>query len=215
MDLLTILNGSKVINVIRLSVDLVGHSYSIYKSADGTLAEFREVETLTKDLKDCNWALSQYLKRVDSLQPRHGIRPAPVHTLTVNAPLCNAHDGFTTPDEEALAGLCKGCNEIAGTLLAKLDRLKCRPGASGREWNAARQAFRSLWTKSEIDAMNSRLRGYREQLNTRLLVLLRYACPSTCIMVSKVLIPPPSPQRPVGSKYDVARWSTRNARTQC
>jgi len=81
-----------------------------------------------------------------------------------------------TNDEEELRVLCAKCDEVAQQLPDRLRKLVVRP-ANLRQWKSIRKALKSVWSKSDIDALAERLDGYRRQLNTRFLVDLSYAAP--------------------------------------
>lgn len=75
-------------------------------------------------------------------------------------------------EDEGLRTLCLSCNKIAGELVARLDLLKV--GDRNRNWKSIRQALKSVWIKSTLDEIAARLQAYRFQLNTRILLSLRY-----------------------------------------
>ncbi|KAF1967009.1 hypothetical protein BU23DRAFT_304507 [Bimuria novae-zelandiae CBS 107.79] len=167
--------SANVFQVVNLSIEIVSHGYRIYKSSDGALSEFSDVEKLTTDLSNCNTSLLDYLQRID---PVLQSAPALVRgdtnlTLVAGDDASIKASSFANKDEQVLADLCRDCNRIADTLLLKLVRVKVNPGASRIEWRAATKAFRVAWDKSEIESINSRLRQHREQLNTRLLLSVR------------------------------------------
>jgi hypothetical protein len=176
MDPLTAFGlSANVFQVVNFSIDLVSHGFRIYKSTDGVLDEFSDVEKIATDLSNCNTLLLDYLHRIDAVQlsPDSPLQSNSSATLAANDKLSSKSRSFTDADEQALADLCRDCNRIADTLLLKLVKVKLKPGTSKSEWKAACKAFRIAWDKSEIESINSRLRQYREQLNTRLLLTVR------------------------------------------
>jgi hypothetical protein len=174
MDPLTAFGlSANVFQVVNFSIDLVSHGYRIYKSTDGTLSEFSDTEKLATDLSDCNTLLLDYLHRVDAVKPLPLVRGNSNTTLVACDEAPGKPQRFSNADEQSLADLCRDCNHIADTLLLKLVKVKLRPGTSKTEWRAAAKAFRVAWDRSEIESINSRLRQYREQLNTRLLLSVR------------------------------------------
>lgn len=176
MDPLTAFGlSANVFQVVNFSIDIVSHGYRIYKSSDGMLGEFSDIEKLATDLSNCNVLLLDYLHRVDPVQqsPPSLLRDDSDSTLVSEEQPPVKPSRFATTDEQALADLCRDCNRIADTLLSKLVKVKVKPGASKNEWKAAGKAFRIAWDKSEIESINSRLGQYREQLNTRLLFSVR------------------------------------------
>jgi hypothetical protein len=54
------------------------------------------------------------------------------------------------------------CTLVADKLLQNLQRLKC--SGKRRPWGSIRHALDSVWSKGEIDALESRLNSYRQQL---------------------------------------------------
>lgn len=174
MDPLTAFGlSANVFQVVNFSIDLVSHGYHIYKSTDGTLGEFSDIEKLATDLSDCNTLLLNYLHRIDAVRQSPLVRGDSTTTLVTGNETPSKPQRFVNADEQALADLCRDCNRIADTLLFKLLKVKLKPGSSKIEWKAAAKAFRVAWDRSEIESINSRLRQYREQLNTRLLLSVR------------------------------------------
>jgi len=92
-----------------------------------------------------------------------------------------------TEDEIDLGRICRECNELAQTLLKRLDRLKIPAGRIGRKkrkqlWPSLKVAVESLWTNEDLQAIEGRLHEYREEIDSRILRSLRqvhsYSCPS-------------------------------------
>jgi ankyrin repeat protein/energy-coupling factor transporter ATP-binding protein EcfA2 len=73
---------------------------------------------------------------------------------------------------ELLRELCTGCEEVSKKLLDVLEKLECEGGRS--KWKSFRQALKTVWKESEIEALSKRLERYRGQIDTALLVSLRY-----------------------------------------
>lgn len=76
-----------------------------------------------------------------------------------------------TKDDQALRDLCQGCNEIAQKLLTALGKLKSQ-GKKGK-WKSVRQALKSSWSRDDIEAIQKRLAGFREELELRIIIGLR------------------------------------------
>jgi len=77
-----------------------------------------------------------------------------------------------TGSDASLARIRQGCQEIATVLLARLNALKARKDAGKRE--VFSKAFLAVWSENEIEAMQDKLESYRKQLDTHILVDLRY-----------------------------------------
>lgn len=74
-----------------------------------------------------------------------------------------------------LQELCKACGDAADELLTALSKVKV--DGKGKAWQSFRKALRSIWSKEEIQELEKRLARFRNELNLRLTVGLRYACP--------------------------------------
>jgi hypothetical protein len=209
MDPLTALGiGANVIQLVDFSIKIISHTNQIYKAADGMVDDLRDVEKLATDLSTCNRLLLADLRRIDpeqhssSVPLQHGGGSSSnssnntTTTLVPQAtpPIRSIQLENANADEQALADLCQDCNCIANTLLLKLEKVRYKPGLTSRknEWKAAGKAIRSAWEQTEIEAIHSRLRQYREQLNTRLLLSVRWVFTSLLIyLFNQPTTPPP------------------------
>ncbi|CAI6333870.1 unnamed protein product [Periconia digitata] len=192
MDPLTALGvGANVIQVVDCSIKIISQTHQIYKAADGMADDLRDVEKLATDLSNHNALLLADLRRIDpeqhssSVLLQYGggsssnsnssnnatttlVPQATPPTRSIQLENANAND-------QALADLCQDCNCIANTLLFKLEKVRYKPGLTSRknEWKAAGKAIRSAWEQKEIEAIHSRLRQYRAQLDSRQLLSVR------------------------------------------
>jgi hypothetical protein len=78
-----------------------------------------------------------------------------------------------TEDERALEELAEKCNEIATTLLGRLDKLKVKKEERHRGWKSVRQALKSVWNKRELDDLARELSSYRDQLQFSILLSMK------------------------------------------
>ena len=84
----------------------------------------------------------------------------------------------TSQVERDIVALCQQCNKAAITLLDALNQLN---GASNPNlWDSFKIALRTVWSQGEIDALQSRLESYRQQICMHILVGLR--CASTKVL---------------------------------
>jgi hypothetical protein len=97
------------------------------------------------------------------------IETATNHLVLLNSKLKNA---ATATGDSALESLCKSCNTAAEKLLAALDKVKVN--GEQQKWKSMRKALRSVWSKEEIGELERRLSKFREELNSHIVVDLRY-----------------------------------------
>ena len=148
-DPLTALGAaSSVVQLIAFSSQLISRGNQIHKSIDGSISENIVLEAVTTDLSNLHLRLEQ--------------------SLTSGL-------GSTSfrQNNKALAELISGSSDLAKELLAKLEAVKVR--GRHRKWKSARQALRSVWSQSDIDAIALRLQMYRQELEIHILVSLRLA----------------------------------------
>jgi hypothetical protein len=147
MDGLSALSvAASVAQFIEFTYSLVTKSKEIYTSAHG--APLQQVE------------MEAAIKRLIELSER--IKTAPLQK-----------SGLVVQDQ-ALASICQGCTTISNQLLAKLNKLKIEDGEKHRGYRSFRQALKSVWAKGSIDEMAARLKAFRSEMDSHVLVSLRY-----------------------------------------
>ena len=148
MDALTAVGlAANILQFIDFGIKFVSKGNQIYRSGDGTLPENHDLAVATNDLLVIQTKLTERLRS----------------------------QGLSTcldEDDQALEQLAVASNELALQLLGRLNRVK----AQGRylRWKSWRQALKSICTKKDIDEMARRISLLRDELNTRILVSLRY-----------------------------------------
>jgi hypothetical protein len=80
--------------------------------------------------------------------------------------------GAVTTADPALDKLCTGCLEVSTELLAALAKVSA--GKDPTKWRSVRKALRSVWSKDRISGLEARLGGFRDEVNLRIVVSLRY-----------------------------------------
>jgi hypothetical protein len=103
---------------------LVSKGHHVYRSVDGALPHKFEMEAVATDLSH----LTVRLRSRQSLGNPYAL----------------------TEDERALEALAEKCNEIATTVLGRLDKLKIKKEERHRGWKSVRQALKSVWNKKEL-----------------------------------------------------------------
>jgi hypothetical protein len=141
---------ANVTQFIGLAIKIFAKSRRIYHSADGSLVEYDDLERVTGDVSTLSRKLQESLAM----------------TATSNS---------LTVDEEALCNLCKGCVDVSQELATALENLKSQ-GKPGR-FRSFRQALKSIWSKDYIENLERRMKTYREELNLRIVVGLRFVTP--------------------------------------
>lgn len=147
MDLLTALSlASNGVQFVDFSARLVSEGQKIYRSAEGTLAENEEAETVTQDLN----RLSDNLRR-------------------------SLKDGRTTDslseDDQSLINLCEKCEVVAGELLEKLNKVKI--SGKHRKWKSAFQALKNVSSRDDLEQLAARLETYRSEITLHSVVSIR------------------------------------------
>jgi hypothetical protein len=84
-----------------------------------------------------------------------------------------------TQDDGELRNLARGCAKLARELLAMLEKVKVNKERNPR-LATFRQASKNIWKEKDICDLEERLGRYREQLNQRLVYILRYVL-RTCM----------------------------------
>ena len=76
-----------------------------------------------------------------------------------------------TGSDASLARIRQGCQEIAKELLARLEAFKAKKQGKREVFS---KAFLSVWSEKKVKEMQDKLERYRKQLDTTILVDLRY-----------------------------------------
>ena len=133
-----------VIQVVDFSIKTLAKCKAIYKK--GSLSEHEELRELTKQLVNVR---------------------AELHLPEANL----SAEILTTPDQ-TLLDLAGQCSRTADQLVEKLESLKIEGPRKRRQalWNL----IKCLCEKGEIQNIQKRLDGYRNTLDTQILVSLKY-----------------------------------------
>jgi hypothetical protein len=75
-------------------------------------------------------------------------------------------------DDEELRDLARGCAKLARELLAMLEKVKVNKERNPK-LATFKQALKNIWKDKDISDLEQRLGRYREQLNQRLIYILR------------------------------------------
>jgi len=84
-------------------------------------------------------------------------------------------DGPPSPESQALEDICGNCTKLSKELLSQLDQLRVDEKYKFRRWKSFRQALRSVCSKDKVDDLARRIADCREELNSHLIVSIRYA----------------------------------------
>jgi energy-coupling factor transporter ATP-binding protein EcfA2 len=149
LDPITILSfAANVTQLVATSAQIVCKSHRIYKSADGLISEHQRIEDLTNNFVVLQSSIKCALRSMSAIGP-------------------------LKENDQAIYGVVLASDEMADKLLKKLNAIKVQ--GSGRAWKSLRQALKSVWAQTEVDAMAVRLSDLRGLLQSRLIVCIRYA----------------------------------------
>ncbi|KAI7158770.1 hypothetical protein KC349_g4614 [Hortaea werneckii] len=147
MDPLSALSiGAAVLQFVDFGSRLLVNGYDAYHSVAGATTDNLELEKITQDLSSLCLALE--FNHVTSSR-------------------------VLSRDEKDLLKLALDCRELASSLVQLLQSLKVKSGTRHRSWESIRQAIRSVWKKSEIEDLQARLERIRNEMDSRLLELIR------------------------------------------
>lgn len=69
--------------------------------------------------------------------------------------------------QESIEHMCISCHQVAGELHSALGKLRKRNETC---WESFRVALKTIWTENEIDSMQHRVDGFRQQISLQILV---------------------------------------------
>jgi hypothetical protein len=120
----------------------------LYNSVDGATVGNRELDEASSRIESLSQKLQYELKKQDQG--------------------CHMWDG-----DQALHNICDGCIAVSTELSGGLEELKISAG-NNKKWDSFRKGLKSVWSKGKIEEIVIRLDGFRQELNTHILVELRY-----------------------------------------
>ena len=136
--------AGNIVQFLEFSGKLISGASDLYRSADGSTATNRALESIYSDLE----------------QLCAGLVPASK----------GESKSIRTKSETSLQPLLESCQKLGGEFLAVLEDLKVQGRRRG--WQSVRQALRSVWKASEIQWYEKQLGAYRAQIATRILTML-------------------------------------------
>jgi hypothetical protein len=139
--------ASNVVQFVDFSWKLLSSGNTIYHSKNGALLENQEVEMIADDMSQLTHRLHKSL------------------VLTRKSALL-------TEAEKELMSLSQACEAVAKELLAALDKLKIK--GKRHRWNSFLGALMTVWTEDKVAAIRRRLEEFRSQLDTHVLMSLRF-----------------------------------------
>ncbi|KAK0647106.1 hypothetical protein B0T16DRAFT_414706 [Cercophora newfieldiana] len=97
---------------------------------------------------------------------------APLNVVSSDLHNAVQHLQIPTSDGDAeIVKLAQECSKVSNDMLESIKKLGL--GATLTKWEGARAAFRRVWSKAEIDALDAKLEKFRGQLTLRLLISIR------------------------------------------
>lgn len=139
--------AGNVVQFTEFTINLLSKSRKIFNSEEGTLIENIELEAVARNLAE----LSGRIGETFSTQTRGQI---------------------LTFDDINLKSLCDNCISTAEELLAALGKLRLQ--GKHEKWASFRKALKTVLSENELNGLSRKLEGYRRQIDTQLLVSLRY-----------------------------------------
>jgi hypothetical protein len=77
-------------------------------------------------------------------------------------------------DDQALQTICSGCISVSSIMVSKLAKLKMKQGSGFRKCRSIQQAVKIVWSIPALEDLAARLKAYREEMCSHVLVSLRY-----------------------------------------
>lgn len=150
--------AASVIQFVDFGRKLVSGSLEIYGSADGMSAEHISIGDISKSLSEL----------IVPLRARRDTRLENERNVSNR----NRPQEKGSVAEKELNRICEDCDKVAQQLQQELEKLRLRGGH--RKWGSFKQALSNMWNQSQISALEKKLERIRKQVDTTLLVSLRY-----------------------------------------
>lgn len=152
--------AASIIQFVDFSSEIISKGKYLYNSSNGVLKENEQTETVTVRLQEMTRKLNESLRRSRINNPTTTQVPA---------------DPELQVQHERLKEICQECSDASKELISRLGKLKVPTQTENRKWKSFRQALKSVWSKEAVDAMAKRLELLRNELDSQMLVLVRYA----------------------------------------
>lgn len=142
--------ATAVIQFIEFTTGLVNKGISIHSSASGQTVDHHELESITKSLEQTSEDIQESITKESQQQGRRQL----------------------TGNDRELQRIAADCQKVANELLDVLSQLASKGPKS--KWRSFRQALRATWNEGKIQALETRLDRFRQQLMMNVLNSLRY-----------------------------------------
>jgi hypothetical protein len=146
--------AASIVQLFNFVKDVLGDSHKIYKSANGTLVENMDLETICKRLE----ALSLEIQKNTPEVPARKLSEA----------------------DSQLQTLTGEARTRAKELIQMLESLKNT--SKGSAWESVRKALASAAKSKDLELLEDRLGRVRGQIDSVLLVTLRYVYKERCFL---------------------------------
>ena len=143
--------AGNVVQFVQFGCHLAAKAHEIHSSTSGASEDGLEMEAVTARLLETVQDLDDQQIGRDALKLRDR----------------------DSPKERRLMEIADACRMIAADILRRLEVLKQHKPPS--VWNSISQAFKCIWTEDELMALTRRLKAYISELDTAILVSLKYA----------------------------------------
>ena len=142
--------AGNVVQFVQFGCNLVAETHELYKSADGTSKTNLQTESIT-------------IRLIETIEELEDGRERMIL-------------GTKTSTERRLVEIAEACTMVAKDILNRLEKLKSRESPS--VWSCVAKAFKAAWSKEELNALTRRLKAYVSELDTTILISMKYGCNS-------------------------------------
>jgi hypothetical protein len=136
-----------VVQLISFGGNILSKSCTLYRDGRSAFVEINELDAIAHTL------IGMYQHIQNTLSPMKPI-------------------GLQSLQENTIQDICKSVCRIASELIEALDSLKVR--SRHARWRSFREALYMIWNNDRIDELARTLERYHSELDTFLLVSLRY-----------------------------------------
>ena len=142
--------AGNVVQFVQFGCTLAAKAHQLYSSNNGISDEGLEMESVTSRLLGTVHDLESHLNSVGP----------------------SAFPDSVSKSSRRLLEIADACKMIAEDILRRLEAMKIREPPS--VWTSVRQALKIMWTKDELDALMKRLKAYIAELDSAILVSMKW-----------------------------------------